>query len=92
MRKHYEYLDDAEFLKELDNEHIKEQYAKITVLDWLENPIQDIQGIVTGGSINKDGKSAIRRTCNLTVYVHDEDYVGVTNVDNFKFSFCVPTT
>lgn len=82
MRKHYEYLDDAEFLKELDNEHIKEQYAKITVLDWLENPIQDIQGIVTGGNINKDGKSAIRRTCNLTVYIHDEKYIGITNIDN----------
>ena len=51
MKKRYEYLKDADFLKELDFSHLKEQYAKITVLDWLENPIQDIQGIVTGGSI-----------------------------------------
>ena len=82
MKKRYEYLKDADFLKELDFSHLKEQYAKITVLDWLENPIQDIQGIVTGGSINIDGNSSIRRTCTLSVYVHEDSYVGVTNIDN----------
>ena len=82
MKKRYEYLKDADFLKELDFSHLKEQYAKITVLDWLENPIQDIQGIVTGGSINIDGNSSIRRTCTLSVYVHEDGYVGVTNIDN----------
>ena len=82
MKKRYEYLKDTDFLKELDSAHLKEQYAKITVLDWLENPIQDIQGIVTGGSINIDGNSSMRRTCSLSVYVHEDNYARVTNVDN----------
>lgn len=52
----YSYLQDSDFLKEMDSLHLTEQYAKITILDWQENPIQDIQGIVTGGNINLDRK------------------------------------
>lgn len=33
MRVRYDYLKDEKFLKEIDNEKIKEQYAKITFLD-----------------------------------------------------------
>ena len=50
----FPYLQDSDFLKEMDLLHLSEQYAKITILDWKENPIQDIQGIVTGGNINLD--------------------------------------
>lgn len=82
MRKYYEYLEDKEFLQKMDNEHLKEQYVKITLLDWLENPIEEIQGIVTGGNINIDGKSAVRRTCNLSVFVDNENLSDVTNIDN----------
>ena len=82
MRENYEYLRDSDFLEFFDTQHLKEQYAKITVLDWLENPIQDIQGIITGGTITIDGNSAIRRTCNLSVFVNEEDYSKVLNVDN----------
>lgn len=81
-QKRYEYLKDSEFLKEIDKQKIKEQYAKITVLDWLENPIQEIEGIVTGGNISLDGKSAQRRTMNLSVYVDDIGYTGITSIDN----------
>ena len=63
MKVRYDYLKDSQFLAALDREHIKEQFAKITVLDWLENPIKEIQGIVTGGNINIDSKSSVRRTC-----------------------------
>ena len=52
----YAYLQDSDFLKEMDLLHLSEQYVKITILDWQENPIQDIQGIVTGGNINLDRK------------------------------------
>jgi hypothetical protein len=30
-------------------------------------PLEYIEGKVTGGSINVDGSSAVRRTCNLTL-------------------------
>ena len=52
----YPYLQDSDFLKRMDLLHLTEQYAKITILDWQENPIQDIEGIVTGGNINLDRK------------------------------------
>ena len=82
MRRDYKYLKDENFLQKIDMQHIKEQYAKITLLDWLENPIQEIQGLVTGGSINLDGKSALRRTCNLSVFVNEEELSNVTDVDS----------
>ena len=63
----YNYLNDSTFLKELDTMRIKEQYIKITVLDFHERPGQEIQGKIISGNINLDGRSAIRRTCNLTM-------------------------
>lgn len=82
MKRRYEYLEDKQFLLKVDNMQIKKQYAKIILLDWNENPIQEIQGLVTNGNLNLDGKSAVRRTCSLTVFVSSKDYVDVTNIDN----------
>ena len=82
MRKRYEYQNDLDFLKLIDTEHLQEQYAKITVLNWEEEPIQEIQGIVTGGTINIDGSSSVRRTCNISVYVDNDQYTGLTSIDN----------
>jgi hypothetical protein len=33
MKKRYEYLNDKNILELIDNEYLKEQYVKITVLD-----------------------------------------------------------
>ena len=82
MRHDYEYLTDSNFLKNVNQMHIKEQYAKITILNWNEEPIQEIQGIVTGGSLNIDGKSSMRRTCNLSVFVAEDTNTNVTDIDN----------
>lgn len=82
MNKKYSYLYDSDFLKQVDLQKNKEQLAKITVLDWAENPIQDITGIVTGGSLNIDGSSAVRRTCNLNIYIKDTEN-NITNINHF---------
>ena len=82
MIQRYEYLNDTDFLNSLDTLHLKEQYVKITVLDWLENPIKEMQGVTTGGNLNLDGNSAVRRTCNLSIFIYESEYAGVTNVDN----------
>ena len=76
------YLQDKRFLKEMDLLNLKEQLVKITVLDWAENPIKEIQGKATGGSINLDGKSSMRRTCNLTMFVQDYEDINVTSINN----------
>lgn len=51
----------------------REIFAKITVLSFDEKPLELIQGRVTGGSINIDGNSSLRRTCNLTLVAEDLD-------------------
>ena len=60
-------LLDKEFLYELDQARHKEIYAKIISLDKDENPVEEIEGRVTAGSINIDGNSAVRRTCSLSM-------------------------
>lgn len=85
MRVDYKYLKNKDFLIQVDELHLKEQFVKITLLDWNEDPLEEIQGLVTGGNINMDGKSSLRRTCTLTAFLSDNDYAGITNVGN-KFS------
>jgi hypothetical protein len=46
-------------------------YAKIVDLNVYEDPIEEIQGKVTGGSINVDGNSAVRRSCSLQLFAYD---------------------
>ena len=66
---------NKELLLKIDNMKIKESLIKITLLDFLENPIKEIQGKITTGSLNVDGSSAVRRTANLTVLIDEgEDY------------------
>lgn len=82
MIKNYEYEKDAAFLEEMDSLHLQEQYVKITLLDWNENPLREIQGVSTGGSINLNGDSSMRRTCSLSMIAPNEEFSGVTNVES----------
>lgn len=82
MKTNYKYLQDSTFLSMVDTLQIKEQYVKITVLDWLEQPIQEVQGLVTDGNGNLDGKSAMRRSCNLQAFIPNEELSNITNVNN----------
>ena len=65
MKRNYIYLNDSNFLEEINSNRQQTQYVKITLLDWEENPIEEIQGLTTGGSINLNGDSAVRRTCRF---------------------------
>lgn len=60
------YLD-KDFLRALDQYHHKTVYAKIIALNYQEEPIEQIEGVVTGGSISVDGSSSVRRSCSLTL-------------------------
>lgn len=66
-------LTDLVFLRKLDLERNKATYAKITLLTNDELPVYEIQGKITGGSVNIDGASAVRRTCSLTMVSPDVD-------------------
>ena len=70
------YIDDN-FLNELFNTQEREIYARITALTFSEKVIDSIEGNVTGGSINIDGESSLRRTCSLTLVAQN------VNINNF---------
>ena len=61
------YLLDEHFLNEMAEQKQRDIYARIISLDINENPIEQIEGKITTGSINVDGGSAVRRTCSLTI-------------------------
>ena len=81
MKTIYPYLKDEEFLITVDTQRLQSQYIKLVLLDWDENPIQEIQGMATGGSISVNGKSAVRRTCTLSMTVDSNNSV-ITNINN----------
>jgi hypothetical protein len=58
-------LYDKDFLKSLDKNKNKELYSRIILLTFEETPIEYIEGKITGGSVNIDGASRLRRTCSL---------------------------
>ena len=77
-----DYLHDYAFLRELDKNRNKFLYVKIVVLDMQERPISEIEGRVEqGASINVDGSSSVRRTCNIN-FVATEEENDLTDIDN----------
>ena len=60
-------LLDKDFLLKLDQQKERENFARIISLDFDENPLEQIEGRVTGGSVNIDGTSAVRRSCSLSM-------------------------
>ena len=95
MRKKYPYLEEAyvpnlnieqqkrHFLAKIDDFINQRQYVNITLLDWHENPIKEIDGIIASGTITKDGNSSVRRSCSLSCSVSGETY----NVDDLNMDF-----
>lgn len=72
---------DKVFLEQLDKSRHRNIYARITLLTFDEKPIEFIEGKVTGGSVNIDGTSCLRRVCSLTMVTPNLDtnmyYLGL---------------
>lgn len=78
----FEYLNDMDFLTQLDKLHMRVQYAKIILLSFKdEEPIKEIQGSITSGNLSVNGSSAIRRTINLTMLA-SIDNSNLEDIDN----------
>ena len=92
-------LLDDEFLKELYRHREKEVFAKIIALTLQNDPIEEIQGQVTGGSVSLDGSSNVRRSCTLSLVAKDLNinqyywglknrfklYIGLTNTVGYGY-------
>ena len=70
-----QYIYDKDFLRELDYHQEKETYVRIIALDNNEYPREQIEGRATGGSVNIDGASAIRRSCSLSMVAINNDII-----------------
>lgn len=66
---------DKNFLKQLDLNRTKETYIKIISLTNEDLPVEEITGQATGGSINIDGTSSVRRSCSLSMTATKEDNI-----------------
>lgn len=79
--KNYSFLQDRRFLQQLDSLRIKQQFVKVTVLNWNEEPLEQIQGIAISGSVNLDGSSSMRRTATLSLFAEEKEN-NLANVDH----------
>jgi len=75
------FLQDKHFLEEINKLRIKEQFVKITVLNWNEEPLQEVQGIAISGSVNLDGNSSMRRTATLSLFAEEKEN-NLANIDH----------
>ena len=97
MRRTYPYLNDSfyedansalkrrNFLKTIDNFVNQKQYVRLTLLNWNEEPLKEIQGVIASGSLSKDGSSPIRRTCSLTASIDSGEY----DIENMSYDFAI---
>ena len=78
----YPYLEDKEFLLQIDNLQSKEIFVNIISLTWDEIEISNIEGLITSGNININGSSSVRKTCSLTMQVgeNNEKELGINNI------------
>ena len=63
-----------DFLATIDDFINQRQYIRLTLLNWDENPIKEIQGEITSGNMTKDGTSAVRRSASLSCSVNGGEY------------------
>lgn len=78
----FEYLNDMDFLMQLDKLHMRVQYAKIILLTYADEiPIKEIQGTISSGNLSVNGSSAVRRTINLTMLASAQNS-NLEDIDN----------
>lgn len=71
---------NEDFLRVLSEFNHQFVWTKIVSLTLDEDPIEEITGRVSNGSINIDGSSAVRRTCSLTLVAKD------VNINDYYWS------
>jgi hypothetical protein len=59
-------INDMNFLEKLINQKNRTVYCRLTSLNLANLPVEVLTGQITAGSINLDGASAVRRTCQLS--------------------------
>ena len=58
---------DRKFLKQLDQDCHRVIYAHIILMNFDEQILEQVEGVITGGNLNIEGKSATRRSLSLNM-------------------------
>ena len=74
------------FLEKIDRFINQKQYVKMTLLNWDEKPLRAIEGEISGGSLSKDGSSAVRRACQFTASLDAQSYDVLDLDSNFSIN------
>ena len=74
-------LLNKQLINQLDKDNQRELYAKIISLNQYEEPVEEISGKVSQGTLSIDGSSTIRRTCSLTLVANR------ININEYYWSF-----
>lgn len=61
------------------NQQIRRQYVKIELLNWTEETLEEITGIVKTGNYSENGSSSARRTLTLTFSTVDRNDEKIIN-------------
>lgn len=98
MRRVYEYLQGPyisqsltevakknNFFTKIDKTLNQRQYVRVTLLDWDENPLKELQGVLSSGTLTKDGTSSVRRTLSLQAQIDSGGY----NISNLSDEFSI---
>ena len=59
------------FLRQVFAQQMQTKYARVTPKNIVTGEEAELIGEITQGSVNVDGKSAVRRSCNLTFITND---------------------
>lgn len=63
------------FLQQLDAYPHKTTHIRLIAIDYLDRPIEAIEGRVTSGNISISGESAIQRTCSLSIVAAEGSHI-----------------
>lgn len=71
---------DEAILQALDSQRIRTSKARISLLSFDDNIIDEITGSLTSGTITVNGAAAVRRTLSLTMRASYDDIENINNI------------
>lgn len=84
-----EYLQDEQFLKNLQEQHLQTTQVKLIALSNDEIPLESLEGRAQSGSISVQGGSSLRRSCQITMAVLNTDTIVTDKYWAFNRKFKV---
>ena len=86
MINYYAYLSDSDFLKEIDHHQNKTQFVKISLFNFQEEFLKEIQGTVLDGSVQLSAGQSYRRSADLSIWIDEFKYDNIEDDSLFTLN------